>query len=105
MEDTNKNLINTIIQYMLREKPEGQDWNEVDKKIYFSRIVCCLCTLNERFAYEVDGAVDQFLNEQKNNEKCPTEYGDILIEINSETNNTYVCLAAEPYLTKFEEKR
>lgn len=95
VKDNDTKIVGELIDYMKTAKPEGNDWNEVSKKVYFSRILCCLCTLNGRFADELDNDVDNFMSEKKTGEACLTQYGEIELKTDETSGKTYVSLKAE----------
>ena len=93
--DYDTKIVDSLIEYMKNVKPEGNDWNEVGKGVYFTRALCCLCTLNERFADELDNEVDNYLNEKKTDKSCLTQYGEIALKTDITSRKTYVSLKEE----------
>lgn len=93
-----------LFDYVREEKPDGLDWHKVTSEVNFSRILCAICDLDERFSYELDREVDYFKEYEKTYKNCPTEYGKVTIEKNK-NNTIYVSFADEPCLTKIEERR
>ena len=94
-KDKDIKIIEALLDYVKTVKPEGNVWNEVSKGVYFSRVLCCLCTLNERFANELDNEVDDFMNEKKTSNTWLTQYGEIELKANENNGKTYVSLLKE----------
>lgn len=94
IKDHDTTIVEALINYVKTVNPEGNEWNEVSKGVYFSRIICCLCTLNERFADELDNEVDAYLND-KADFNCQTQYGEIEMNTDVISGETYVSLRPE----------
>lgn len=92
-------VVNALKVYIREEKPVGISWRKVIENVYFSRIICVICDIDESFSYEIDKEVDCLKNSEKTCEKCPTEYGEVTIE-KKESNKIYVSVTKEPCLTQ-----
>lgn len=94
-------VVNALKVYIRAEKPVGISWRKVSSNVYFSRILCAICDIDESFSYEIDKEVECFKNSEKTYKKCLTEYGVIDIE-KKESNKIYVSMQREPCLTQEE---
>lgn len=95
VKDKDIKIIDALLDYVKTVKLEGNVWNEVSKWVYFSRVICCLCTLNGRFADELDTEVDKYMNESKTGFACQTQYGEIELNTDAISGETYVSLKEE----------
>lgn len=89
-KDVNYELRKYLIEYEKTQKPEGEHWQSVDGGTYYSRVICCLCTMDYAFSGEVDYAAMAYEEMDEIDEICPTKYGDISIVRNDVTHSVYV---------------
>lgn len=92
-------VVNALKLYIRAEKPVGISWRKASENVYFSRIICAICDIDENFSYEIDREVESFKISENTCKKCPTWYGEVTIE-KKESNKIYVSVEKEPCLTR-----
>lgn len=93
--DANVIFANSVIDYVKTEMPEGDYWQKVDDHTYYSKIVCCLCTLNEMFADMIDEETYVLEESEEAARLSDTAYGEVVLTKNLETQEVHVSLIAE----------
>lgn len=93
--DENVLFANSVIDYVKKEIPEGDYWQKVDGHTYYSKIICCLCTLNEMFADEVDNEINALEASEEAARLSDTIYGEVVLTHDKETQEVHVSLIAE----------
>lgn len=84
-----------LIEHVVNEKLYDNYWQKVDDHTYYSKIICCLCTLNEEFADTVDAEVYALEASEEAARLSDTAYGEVVLTKNAETQEVHVSLLAE----------
>lgn len=77
MDDKHLDFANTLIDYIRNNESENTTWQDVGCDVFYSTVVCCLCTLNPIFDTEVDSILMDFETGTQNELHCQTQYGPV----------------------------
>lgn len=84
-----------LIEHVVTEKLYDNYWQKVDDHVFYSKIICCLCTLNEEFADEVDNEINALEASEEAAQLSDTIYGEVVLTKDIETQEIHVSLIAE----------
>lgn len=84
-----------IIEHVVNEKLYNNYWQKVDDHTYYSKIICCLCTLNEEYADALDEEIYLLEESEEATRLIDTIYGDVVLTKSTETQEVHVSLLAE----------
>lgn len=84
-----------IIEHVVNEKLYDNYWQKVDDHVFYSKILCCLCTLNEEYADALDEEIYIFEESDEAAKLSDTIYGEVVLTKDVETQEVHVSLIAE----------
>lgn len=88
--DRNFKFANSVIEYVTKEKLYDGYWQKVDDHTYYSKIICCLCTLKEEFADALDEEIYALEESEEAARLCDTIYGQVVLTKSTETQEVHV---------------
>lgn len=77
MNDKHLEFAKTLINYIRNQERENVSWQDVGCDVFYSTVVCCLCTLSPIFDAEVDTVLTDFETGTQNEIVCQTMYGQV----------------------------
>lgn len=77
MDDKHLDFANTLIDYIRNNRSGNTAWQDVGCDVFYSTVVCCLCTLNPIFDTEVDAILTDFETGSQDEIVCQTMYGQV----------------------------
>lgn len=84
-----------LIEHVVNEKLYDNYWQKVDDHVFYSKIICCLCTLNEMFADMLDEEIYALEESEESARLSETIYGEVVLTKELETQEIHVSLIAE----------
>lgn len=102
--DRNLKFASSVIEYVTKENLYDSYWQKVDDHVFYSKIICCLCTLNEMFADEVDDAIYMLEESEEAVRIIDSIYGEVLLTKDTEEHVAHVSLIAEGSQTVLPKK-
>lgn len=84
-----------LIEHVVNEKLYDNYWQKVDDHVFYSKIICSLCTLNEEFADMLDEEIYLLEESDEAARLGETIYGEVVLTKDVETQEMHVSLLAE----------